>query len=398
MTCEVIVMNRTGVAVAADTAVTMGPKVFHHSQKLFPLAADIPVAMLNYGCAEFMGAPWSLVFNAYARHLGGRKMARLEDYATDFLQFLEGFRKLFPVKVQQRWFKETVERYWKASFAPDGKRRAGPEGQRAQINPLKLARLLKKDAVVWKHYDLLGGFSSEFVEQILSENGPTLSEIASDLFGSEALDGELHEGLKDCVRSMYSRDWFAPGDRSWIVFCGMGEDEHFPSMLEYQVGSIMGGKLRYAQSDDATITREVSATVIPLAQRHTVDMFFRGIDPRLDSKLADHVTAIVEGRLAFAGKRLGRKAREAVRSEFRKKLGEDVIPAYTGPLIAAIDAHAPHDLAKTAEILVNLTALKMQMSVEERETVGGAVDVAFLSKSEGFVWIKHHNQLPNCHG
>ena len=196
---------------------------------------------------------------------GGRKMARLEEYATDFLQLLEGSTKLFPEQVQRRGFKETVERYWKESFTLDGKRRAGPEGQPVQVNPPKLARLLKKDAIVWKHYDRLGGFSSEFVEQILSENDSTLSEIASDLLGSEALHGELHEGLKDCVRSMYSRDWFAPGHRSWIVLCGLGEDEYFPSMLEYQVGSIMDGKLRYAQSDDATITPEVSATVIPLA-------------------------------------------------------------------------------------------------------------------------------------
>lgn len=396
MTCEVIVMNRTGAAVAADTAVTMGNKIFHHSQKLFPLAPEIPVALLNYGCAEFMGVPWSLIFSSYARQHDGRKFERLEDYATDFLKFVESSARLFPERVQTEWFKSTVESYWRANFAP-GQARQGRNSLSSRLDRPKLAKLLQKDAGIWKHYDPLGAFNPEFVDEILAGHAETLSEISSDLFGPDGLTPSLDQGLRECVRSMYSRDWFAPGDRSWIVICGLGEAEYFPSMLEYQVGSIMGSKLRYAQSDDASVTRKESAVVIPLAQRHTVDMFFRGIDPRLDSKLADHVATIVEERHAFRGKRLSRKTRDLVRSEFRKKLARNIVPDYTGPLIAAIDALGPTDLAKTAEVLVNLTALKMRLSVEERETVGGAVDVAFLSKSNGFSWIKHYNQLPNCH-
>ena len=397
MTCEVIVMNRTGVAVAGDSAVTLGPKVFHHAQKLFEIAPDIPVAMMNYGCAEFMGVPWSLLFSSFARQRRGQKLERLEDYATEFLHYLENSRNLFPEPVQQKWFKDTVEYYWKANFAPK-RRHKGAQPTTAQNNSPRLARLLNKDADIWKHYEPLDGFNAEFVERLLAQNGQILAEIASDLFGSEALDASLHEGLRACVRSMYSKNWFAPGDRSWIVICGMGETEHFPHMVEFKVGSMMGGKLRYVQSDKAAITREDSAVVIPRAQRHTVDMFFRGIDPRLDQQLADHVTGVLKERLSFKGKPSNRKVLDTVRSEFRKKLFEDVFPAYTNPLITAIDAFGPLDLTRTAEVLVSLTALKMRMSVDERETVGGGVDVAFLSKSDGFVWIKHHNQLPNCHG
>ncbi len=42
-----------------------------------------------------------------------------------------------------------------------------------------------------------------------------------------------------------------------------------------------------------------------------------------------------------------------------------------------------------AEALVNLTAFRARMSVEEIETVGGPIDVAVISKGEGFVWVKH---------
>jgi len=40
-----------------------------------------------------------------------------------------------------------------------------------------------------------------------------------------------------------------------------------------------------------------------------------------------------------------------------------------------------------AEALVSLTSLKRRVSMEE-ESVGGPVDVAVVSKGDGFIWIK----------
>jgi hypothetical protein len=45
------------------------------------------------------------------------------------------------------------------------------------------------------------------------------------------------------------------------------------------------------------------------------------------------------------------------------------------------------DLAHLAESLVNLTSLKRRMSLDE-ESVGGPIDVAVISKGDGFIWIK----------
>jgi hypothetical protein len=46
------------------------------------------------------------------------------------------------------------------------------------------------------------------------------------------------------------------------------------------------------------------------------------------------------------------------------------------------------DLAKMAESLVNLMAFLMRMSVDQSETVAEPIDVAILSKGDGFMWIK----------
>jgi len=44
-------------------------------------------------------------------------------------------------------------------------------------------------------------------------------------------------------------------------------------------------------------------------------------------------------------------------------------------------------MATLAESLVSTTAMKQKVSLE-LETVGGPIDVAFISRNDGFIWIK----------
>jgi len=45
------------------------------------------------------------------------------------------------------------------------------------------------------------------------------------------------------------------------------------------------------------------------------------------------------------------------------------------------------ELAAMAESLVNLTSFKRKVTLET-ETVAGPIDVAVISKGDGFIWIK----------
>ena len=58
MTAEVAIMNKTAVAMAADSAVTIptgkGQKIYNTAHKLFKLSRCQPVGIMIYGTAEFM--------------------------------------------------------------------------------------------------------------------------------------------------------------------------------------------------------------------------------------------------------------------------------------------------------------------------------------------------------
>ena len=65
MTCEVAVMNKRSVALAADSALALGTgkKIYHTAEKLFSLSPAIPVAIMTFGAADMMNVPWdSLTF------------------------------------------------------------------------------------------------------------------------------------------------------------------------------------------------------------------------------------------------------------------------------------------------------------------------------------------------
>jgi hypothetical protein len=79
------------------------------------------------------------------------------------------------------------------------------------------------------------------------------------------------------------------------------------------------------------------------------------------------------------------KVRAAAEAEVQEK--------YAQPLMAAVAALPRQDLAAMAEALVSLTAFRARMSLTDNECVGGPIDVAILSKGDGFVWVKRKVQL-----
>ena len=60
---------------------------------------------------------------------------------------------------------------------------------------------------------------------------------------------------------------------------------------------------------------------------------------------------------------------------------------YIEPLMNAVDSLSKEDLSEMAESLIYLTYLKRRITFAE-ESVGGPVDVALVSKGDGFIWIK----------
>src|SRR5699024_9217637 len=92
MTAEVVIMNKKGLSLAADSAITSGrdgiQKVYNSANKLFSLSGSHPVGMMIYGAASFMEVPWDIIIKSYREHLGVKRFDDLTGYAEGLLQFL----------------------------------------------------------------------------------------------------------------------------------------------------------------------------------------------------------------------------------------------------------------------------------------------------------------------
>jgi hypothetical protein len=88
MTAEMAVLNRLAVALAADSAVTIGrdesTKIFQSENKLFKLSSRKPIGLLIYNDNEFFGVPWKLIVKDFRLENGDDSRQTVFDWFTDF--------------------------------------------------------------------------------------------------------------------------------------------------------------------------------------------------------------------------------------------------------------------------------------------------------------------------
>ncbi len=150
------------------------------------------------------------------------------------------------------------------------------------------------------------------------------------------------------------------------------------------------------------IGADTHASILPFAQgRNMMARFMEGVDPdyqRLientlgnvfDKALDQTIDAIDELDAARKEcyKRQAKLAGEQALSNYVGGLAESRQVYFVGPVMDVVASLPKDELAEMAESLVNLTSLKMRMS-NDKETVGGPIDVAIISKGDGLVWTK----------
>jgi hypothetical protein len=78
---------------------------------------------------------------------------------------------------------------------------------------------------------------------------------------------------------------------------------------------------------------------------------------------------------------------------FNDALNREIQENYTESLINAVGGLPRQELVGLAEALVSITIFVLKMSAEKRETIGGLINVALISKGDGFVWVKRKERM-----
>jgi hypothetical protein len=174
----------------------------------------------------------------------------------------------------------------------------------------------------------------------------------------------------------------------------------------FDLGEIYGGRLKYQQFPIERIDRENNLSVVkPFAQSEMVETFLGGISPALQVRFIRELTALLTkfpDTIIDSIADLSRAKREKWKAimqahgevaakSFVRMLDEHRVNRHLAPVRLAITNLPKDQLAHVAASLVNLNSFQKRMSPEQ-ETVGGPIDVALITKGDGFVWIerKHY--------
>lgn len=410
MTAEIGVMNRLGVALAADSAVTIGGdarKVYSSADKLFQLPSQAPVGVMVYGSAGFLERPWETIVKAARKNLGPTTYPTLDGYADFFVDFLTTGDPVFPAAIEQRTIDNMVEMLlWDIRNELErelDKRAEASDG----LTEADVARIA--DDVVTRRHTLittrpfLRGFSEADLLQATQVSAGTEKTIAR-LFDRLPMPSDLREKLRECAAHMLIRHYVGPF-LSGVVIAGFGENEYEPRIISYEMEERCLGRPRISERK----THELSmggSLVVPFAQRDAVAAFLEGVEPNLQQEMQASVEVLFSGALDSLLSKIGARD-SALESEIRVSLQPGLADMLKrlfagwrlmrqqlwGPVLSMVAALPKDELGAVAEALVNLTKFRRRVTPVS-ESVGGPIDVALITKGDGFVWIKRKHYFP----
>ena len=411
MTAEIGLLNKTSVILAADSAATISlhKKVFNTANKLFPLSNYEPVGIMIYNNSNWMGIPFEIIIKSYTKYLHDKSFPSLSEYRDDFIKFLKDNFKKF---VNDEQIHEMIEyrlydilskftEYCNESFE---EKVAELEKNKENFDRNKLLEdtfFEIIDGISQIKEELLPEFTEYKFEEFKLEFKKTIDKILPGFYTSVkvAKKAKYTQRIYKCLYHELVCKFSEDEDFSGIVIAGYGTDEIFPTIGEIKIGEILSNKLRYEITDAESITNEHSAFVCPFAQRDMVDTFFHGINPQILSELKENMIEEFEKTIVEINKRHSTVTKEELRKDFQniytnifENIEEFSIKNYINPIVNSISYLRKEDLIEFAESLINITSIKRKTN-SEIQSVGGPIDIAVITKHEGFIWIKKKDNI-----
>ncbi len=410
MTSEIAVMNQRAVALAADSAVTLvdgGTVVVRNEQrKLFNLLDKKPVGLMFFGLADLMGHPWEHLIEHYQKKAPAQGLGSIRDYAASFTGMLDGLTEFFPKERYRDEYRRLLASVFRYVFHLAQFLRESAEPPQAEASDTAILEVAIER--VWRDYQFredgspranLSCFPKDFGATVAAQYGEAADELIAYGFAPFGLGKPATQKLKEIAVFCVVKDLFLE-DVAGLVFAGFGSEERYPAVVTWFVSGIVAGYAKRMEASADIIDGEVRSKIRVFADSEVTNAFIRGIDLNLERRLYGGFRMMMHGLVdqvvgALPGMEAG--TRETIRDRFQRDfvpkylaafhrmMAEYQQQAFINPVLRVLEIAARNELAETASQLVSLNIFKKRI-MAHRETVGGAVDVAIISRENGFQW------------
>ena len=417
MTAEIAILNKESVALAADSAVTIGEsedKIYNSANKLFALSKFHPVGIMISGSANFMGTPWETIIKEFRNQLYDESYYHLEDYANEFINFTETNKLGISEEFQSSYVEQVAWSIF-AQIKREIRERTDEyisQNVKTDIDQTKkiVSKVIDEIYQTFSKRPDLDNLPDNYVKN-LKKNFK--KEISGAIYVFENLPERLplnkknENKLFELPFFILSKKIFPEKPTSEVVIAGFGDKDIFPALISYEIESRVLNKVKYnlPKENIYRMSDHSSPLIAPFAQSEMVYTFMRGIDPNLKESIENslktrfkqfskEITNNLQGikdetdakKKRFENK-LNKKVFEIL-EQFKGDIKEQFVDKHVSSILTSVGVLPKNELANMAEVLVHLTLFKRRVAFDQKETVGGAIDVAVISKGDGFIWIK----------
>jgi len=392
MSVGVCIINRNGIALAADSAGTYtGNKMFYNSMnKVFSLSRKYVYGAITYGTTAIYNVSIDQVLKEFRTYLDSH------DQISDFFEILP----LFEAFINQN------NSYYKFDLAEADhcnglikelvvdwgnkiKAVVSLDDAQSQIDVILNELAVKmQNAIKIDNYDVSLHIKNKYSGYFNTLIGMVVPEL--NKFPAQK------NAFWDYVSNYFNLSLTSETNNAMgLFFAGYGLNDAFPKFMHIELYRTVGGKIKYKLIERYEESNN-HAQIVPLAQRDVILTFCKGISNTFINYIPQKVESIINSKIdslpnTFTDdqknelKAILSSSKTEISSAIEYSIQKDNVK----PILDSVQLIPLPEMAFLAESLVNITSLKRTFAIDgNQQTVGGPTDVAVMSKGDGFVWIK----------
>jgi hypothetical protein len=381
-------MTPSAVAMAADSVITVnGNKTYEGVNKLFMLSNNPPMGIMTYNKASFLNFPMETLIKDFRSKISKKEYNTISDFKNAFDTYLNGvcygedvihpYSIVDKFNIYIKWLNQNFDKIHNI------------------IKDLDEETMDLDDKKYEKYEKLL--FENKEFKKIYT---PQIQEVTKNINYKDNIIDLVVLFKKLFIKRFVLEDYIG------IVIAGFNKENLFPSFMHFKIIILDNVKFIFDDFEEDCVGGEKSVILQPFAQINTITNFLNGIDISTNYHIATYFQKVIEDysnnleELIKANGKLTGKNEEEILNDLdnleqnNSKIIEDFLEFITylinknsAPILQSIMSLPKDELANLSESLINITSLKIKVQ-DKLETVGGDVDVAIITKGDGFVWTK----------
>jgi hypothetical protein len=399
MSAGIILANKNGLVISTDSAGTIAGKIVLESQKkIFLLDKNKNYLIALVGNAGIADNPWSIIIEEYAFYIKDHnlKFNKVVDLVSHFTEFLKKEKNKFNFDQGEKFLitrhiDEGIE------FIHEEMLR-NPTYKKAIQQEKLLETIIEHNLYLNNNFENKKEFvisekviHSEYIEftiNSLINKYSWFKKLTKDkqLFISEQF-------LKTFVKSL-QKGWYSDRFVSTLAFCGIGDEELYPSVVKLEVFGFFKNQLLIVDQEVLSVL-ENDLLTLPLAQKDVFESFFMGTNESYNKliikKHDDLVRELLDESLKIGlPKEMYQKMQKIHKTKFDNFIEfTKAIQAFELNKLMAINNAETNDLVDIARQIIQVTILKRKYENSHLyRTVGGKIETYVIQRRKKPLIIK----------